>query len=216
MVQNRNINRIKIPKHAKVTFALGENINSLPQENGEHGNTITPVNHPDLTNISGTIATSPNYPTNVITENSINGLDLDAIDSIDIEPEVLNGSLAFTEENITGAKVQMRRNPSVTIPEERYLSLIASSPSASITMEIPEEQQQQPNSPALNNAQKIFSNTRRSLTDLITPAPEFSETLSVPRKPNLRKENDYVKMKPKILARSATSTSNGSVRETPL
>ena len=190
----------------------------MRQGNGENVNAITPVNHTESTNITDTISTSPNYVTNAITENSINGLDLDAIESIDTEPEVLTSSLAFTEEHITGAKVQMRpKIPTrISIPEERYLSLIASSPSASITMEIPEEQQQEPNSPTLNNAQQIFSNTRRSLTDLISPAPELSESLSVPRKPNLRKENDYVKMKPKILAREPTSASNGIVRETPL
>ena len=151
--------------------------------------------------------------------NSITDIDLDAIESIDTEPEVVTDSIAFVPENMTGTKVEMRRHQSGGIPEERYLSLIASSPSTSIHIETPDEEISLPmNNPTLTNAQKIISNTRRSLTDLIVPAQELSDTLSSPRKPNIRRENEYVKTRPNIekLRFSTTSTSAGIVRETPL
>ena len=71
----------------------------------------------------------------------------------------------------------------------------------------------------LNNAQQVISNTRRSLTDLIIPSAEISETLSIPRKTNVRRENDYVKIRPKIeKLRFSTPTypAAGVMRETPL
>ena len=155
-------------------------------------------------------------------ENLIANLDLDNIESIDTEPEVMTipNSISCAPENDEETKVMLRRNPEEIVPEERYLSLIASSPSTSVTMlDTPEPHDQNPINNALNNAQQVLSNTRRSLTDLIIPSGEISETLSIPRKTNVRRENDYVKIRPKIeKLRFSTPTypAAGVVRETPL
>ena len=155
-------------------------------------------------------------------DNRIANLDLDNIESIDTEPEVITSpnSISCAPEKDAEIKVMLRRNPEEIVPEERYLSLIASSPSTSITMlDTPEPHEQNPINNALNNAQQVISNTRRSLTDLIIPSGEISETLSIPRKTNVRRENDYVKIKPKIeKLRFSTPTypAAGVVRETPL
>ena len=118
--------------------------------------------------------------------------------------------------------MELRQDKSDSIPDEKYLSLIESSPhtielqlSPSVVANGIEGNGEIHNTqPTLNNTQKFFSDTRQSLTDLITPAPEFSEALSVPRKPNLRKENEYVKFK--AFQPNGSNTSMGSVRETPL
>ena len=155
-------------------------------------------------------------------ENHIANLDLDNIESIDTEPEVITSpnSISCAPENVTEVNVMLRRNPQEIVPEERYLSLIASSPSTSVTMlDTPDPQDQNPMNNAINTAQQVLSNTRRSLTDLIVPSAEISETLSIPRKTNVRRENDYVKIRPKIeKLRFSTPTypAAGVVRETPL
>ena len=155
-------------------------------------------------------------------ENHIANLDLDNIESIDTEPEVITSpnSISCAPENVTEVNVMLRRNPQEIVPEERYLSLIASSPSTSVTMlDTPEPHDQSPMNNAINTAQQVLSNTRRSLTDLIVPSAEISETLSIPRKTNVRRENDYVKIRPKIeKLRFSTPTypAAGVVRETPL
>ena len=155
-------------------------------------------------------------------ENHIANLDLDNIESIDTEPEVITSpnSISCAPDNVTEVNVMLRRNPQEIVPEERYLSLIASSPSTSVTMlDTPEPHDQSPMNNAINTAQQVLSNTRRSLTDLIVPSAEISETLSIPRKTNVRRENDYVKIRPKIeKLRFSTPTypAAGVVRETPL
>ena len=155
-------------------------------------------------------------------ENLIANLDLDNIESIDTEPEVITSpnSILCAQENDEEIKVRLRRNPEEIVPEERYLSLIASSPSTSVTMlDTPEPHDKNPMNSALNNAQQVLSNTRRSLTDLIIPSGEISENLSIPRKTNVRRENDYVKIRPKIEKLRFSTPTNpaaGVVRETPL
>ena len=145
------------------------------------------------------------------------GHDLDAIESIDTVPEVRD-SFAFVPESIIGAKVQLRKTPSENIPEERYLSLIASSPSTPVDTEPTPVLEEESSNLNTSNAHKILANTRRSLTDLIIPTPEISEALSVPRKPNVRRTNDYVKTKPKLekLRFPTSHNTSGIVRETPL
>ena len=214
--QHQDNNRVNIPQHATVPFH-GYNC-STTQGNDHAGTPITAINPPIIASNNIVTDQLSNDSTNGFVEPRITDRDLDAIESIDIEPEVATGSLTYVPEHITGTKVEMRRNPSENIPEERYLSLIASSPSASVDIEIPEVPQEEPANQAVSNAQKLLSNTRRSLTDLITPTPELSETLSVPRKPNMRRTNEYVKTKPKIekLRMPTSNTSAGSVRETPL
>ena len=69
-------------------------------------------------------------------ENRVANIDLDNIESIDTEPEVMTipNSISCAPENDEETKVLLRRNPEEIVPEVRYLSLIASSPSMSVTM----------------------------------------------------------------------------------
>ena len=168
---------------------------------------------------------SPTHLNSGMGESSFTNGDFDAIESIDTEPEVITNSVEFVPESITGTKVEMRKNLSGTIPDEKYLSLIESSPhtvelqlSPLVVPNGTEENGERLSKSNSKNTPKFFSETRKSLTDLIAPSPEFSESLSVPRKPNLRKENQYVKFQPSIekFQPSHSNTSIGSVRETPL
>ena len=180
-----------------------------------------PIETPITENVSGTPQLTSNISNGVVGNSFTNG-ELDAIESIDTEPEVDTNVVGFVQENVTGNKVELRNNKSGTIPDEKYLSLIESSPHtielqlspSVVTNGMNQNGERHSTQPTLNNKPKFLSEARQSLTDLISPAPEFSETLSTPRKPNLRKENDYVKFKPP--QPSPSTTSIGSVRETPL
>ena len=208
-------------KPMRATFFFDENENPLQNEDGQ---IEAPTNNHRFSNDTQNGQRTPQSVTplkNGLIESSFTNGDLDAIESIDTEPEVVENSVEFVPENITGTKVEMRNNPSITIPDEKYLSLIESSPhtielhlSPSVVANgIDQNGEINDIHPTLDNQQKFFSETRQSITDLILPAPEFSEALSTPRKPNLRKENDYVKFKP---FQPSSNTSIGSVRETPL
>ena len=187
-----------------------------PSQNGDF-----PIETPIAENVSGTPQLTSHLNNGVIGSSFTNG-ELDAIESIDTEPEVVANSVGFVQDNANGNKVELRNNKSGTIPDEKYLSLIESSPhtielqlSPSVVTNGMNQNGERPSTqPTLNNKSKFLSEARQSLTDLISPAPEFSEALSAPRKPNLRKENEYVKFKPS--QPSPSTTSIGSVRETPL
>ena len=180
-----------------------------------------PIETPITESVSGT-PQLPSHINNGVMGSSFTNAELDAIESIDTEPEVATNSVGFIQENITGNKVELRNNKSSTIPDEKYLSLIESSPHTIelhlsplvVTNGMNQNGERHSAQPTLNSKPKFLSEARQSLTDLISPAPEYSESLSTPRKPNLRKENEYVKFKPP--QPSPSTTSIGSVRETPL
>ena len=102
---------------------------------------------------------------------SFTNAELDAIESIDTEPEVVANSVGFVQDNANGNKVELRNNKSGTIPDEKYLSLIESSPhtielqlSPSVVTNGMNQNGERPSiQPTLNNKPKFLSEARQSL-----------------------------------------------------